>query len=351
MRARRLRIMGLFLLSALMQGTQVVSAQAGSPAGPIPVKVLAARRSALLDSLGTGVAVLRSAGAMSIEGDYPQASDFRQDNDFFYLTGLETPDSWLVFVAREDTVDETILFIPPRNPSQERWTGPKPGPDSLVAARTGITDIRPADDVESDIRQLLFSRSSPARTGGVYLKLDEDAGTDSYIRGLVFGRPAGDIHDLRVQLAQLRVVKDAEGMRRLEKAIELTDEAQLAAMRVARPGIHEYELEAEIEATFRRGGAERVGFPSIVGSGINSTVLHYDKNRRQTEDGDLVVMDIGAEFGYYSADITRTIPVSGRFTDRQKEVYELVLATQQAAIDSVRPGTTVRDLNRVARDY
>lgn len=351
MRAPRLRLIALFLFPACMTAASGTVAQVGSPAGPIPVDVLEERRSALLDSIGVGVAILRSAEPRSIEGDYPQDSDFRQDNDFFFLTGLETPGSWLVFVAREDSVDETILFVPPRNPDMERWTGPKPGPDSVVAARTGIRDVRSAEKAEEDIQRLLRGRSSPARTGGIYLKLGEDAGNDSFIRGLVFGRPAGTIHDLRVQLAQLRLVKDEEALRRLRRAIELTDEAHLAAMRIAEPGIYEYELEAAIEATFRRGGAERVGFPSIIGSGINSTVLHYDKNRRQTEAGDLVVMDIGAEYGYYSADITRTIPVSGRFTDRQQEVYELVLATQQAAIDSVRPGVTVRDLNRIARDY
>jgi Xaa-Pro aminopeptidase len=140
-------------------------------------------------------------------------------------------------------------------------------------------------------------------------------------------------------------------MRRLRRAIDITAEAQREAMRAVSPGMFEYEIEAIIEYTFRRNGAERVGFPSIVGSGPNSVTLHYDKNRRQTEAGDLVVMDIGAEWGYYTADVTRTVPVSGRFTTRQRTVYDIVLGAQQAAIDAVKPGVTIAELTRIAQQY
>lgn len=122
-------------------------------------------------------------------------------------------------------------------------------------------------------------------------------------------------------------------------------------MRQAQPGMYEYELEALVEYGFRRRGAERLGFPSIVGSGPNGTTLHYDENRRQIRPGELVVMDVGAEYGYYSADVTRTIPISGRFDDRQRRLYELVLGAQQEAIDSIRPGTDLASLNRIARDH
>ena len=122
-------------------------------------------------------------------------------------------------------------------------------------------------------------------------------------------------------------------------------------MKAARPGMYEYELEAVIEFNFRLGGAERVGFPSIVGSGPNSVVLHYDKSRRAMEAGDLVVMDIGAEYSYYSADVTRTIPVSGRCTKRQREIYDLVLGAQEAGLKAVKPGNTLLDVDRAARSY
>ncbi len=296
-------------------------AQVGSPAGPVPPERLIARRAALAERIGTGVAIVRSAEPRSVERDYPQDSDFRQANDFFYLTGLETAGSYLVVIAREDGPDEEILYLPERDPAEERWTGEKLGPGPEAARLTGIRDVRSADRAPAELESL-----AP-------------------------GVPRLDEASVRSHLAALRLVKDADELRRLRRAIEITTEAVREGMRAAAPGMWEYELEAIIEYTFRRRGAERVGFPSIVGSGPNSTVLHYDKNRRQMQDGDLVVTDVGAEFGYYTADVTRTYPVSGRFTDRQRALYELVLGAQQAAIDAVRPGVTVRELTRIAREY
>jgi len=146
-------------------------------------------------------------------------------------------------------------------------------------------------------------------------------------------------------------VKDADELTRLRKAIALTTSAERSAMGTLNPGMYEYEIAALIEYVFRRGGAERLGFPSIVGSGPNSVALHYDKDRRRMAAGDVVVMDVGAEFGYLSADVTRTAPVSGSFTPRQRAIYQLVLATQQTAIDSVRPGMDIPRLNQIARAY
>lgn len=297
-----------------------LAAQEGSPAGPIPPSVLEARREALLERIGSGVAVIRSASARDVERDYPQDSDFRQDNNFFYLTGLETPDSYLVLVARGDGEDEVILYLPPRNPAEERWTGPKIGPGPESVRLTGIEDVRSAERAEAEIGALLASQG---------------------------GNPV----DVTQHLAAMRLVKDEEELRRLRRAIEITMEAHRAAARAMEPGMWEYEIEAIVEYTFRRMGAERVGFPSIIGSGPNSTVLHYDKNRRQTRPGDLVVVDVGAEFGYYTADITRTYPVSGTFTPRQRALYDLVLGAQQAAIDAVRPGVTIAELTTIARAY
>src|SRR6185503_5853153 len=133
---------------------------------------------------------------------------------------------------------------------------------------------------------------------------------------------------------------------RLRRAIDITTQAERAAMRSVTPGLWEYQLEATVEYTFRNLGADRLGFPSIIGSGPNSTTFHYDLSRRQMQAGEMVVVDIGAEYGQYTADVTRTIPLSGKFTARQKAIYDLVLATQQAAMDSIRPGRTLRDLNR-----
>ena len=294
---------------------------------PVPVERLVARRAALMDRLGTGMAIVRSAEVRSIAVHHPQDSDYREDNNFFYLTGLEAPGATLLLVARERGADEAILYL--RTPAE-------------LLRLTGIRDIRPSAGSAAEIRSLVLASKSPARTGGLYLQRDQQTAAE-------WDRV--QVEDLEPSVAALRLVKDEDELRRLRHATGITTEALREAMRAARPGMWEYELEATIEYGFRRRGAERLGFPSIVGSGPNSTTLHYDKGRRRTQPDDVVVMDVGAEFGYYTSDVTRTIPISGRFTPRQRQLYDLVLATQQAALDSVRPGITLAELNRVARSY
>lgn len=332
-------------------------AQAGSPAGPVPVELLQARRQALIGKIKTGVAIIRGASELSNDppdSDYPQATSFRQDNDFFYFTGLETHDSWLIAVATDSTRGDIYLFIPPRNPNVERWTGAKLGPGADAAAATGIpvANIHSADSVEMYLRRFVNSAGRGAATRPPFwIRHTERDTKPEFVRDLLqtsYGLPG---EDLLPVLGALRQIKDADEVRRLTRAVEITAEGHVAAMKAAKPGAWEYEIEAAAEFTFRKLGAERLGYPSIVGSGFNSTVLHYDDNRRQTRDGDLIVMDMGAEYGYHTADVTRTIPVSGRFTPRQKAIYELVLGSQQAAIDSIRPGITLRDLDRIARQY
>jgi Xaa-Pro aminopeptidase len=327
---------------ACLLAASSVRAQAGSPAGPIPVARLEARRNALLDRLGNGIGILSSAQVRSIEGDYPQDSDYREQNDFFYLTGLEAPGASLVLVGRKPGQDQIILFLPARDSIMEKWTGPRLGPGSEASRLTGISDIRPADRAEPDIREMVLAQGSPARRRALYLSERQQQPWN-------FRQVKTENLDLLI--AGLRLVKDVDELARLRRAIAITAEALTESMKAARPGMWEYQLEALIEYTFRRNGAERVGFPTIVASGPNAVTLHYDENRRQARAGELVVEDVGAEFGYYSADITRTIPISGRFTPRQRALYDLVLGTQQAAIDSVRPGTNLIALNRIARNY
>ena len=341
------RITSALLLLTLTHAP--LAAQVGSPAGAIPVGRLQARREALARVVGTGVAIVRSAEERSIEGDYPQDSDYRENNDFFYLTGLEAPGGWVAVVAKDSALVEARLFIPARQPGSERWTGPKLGPDSVASGLTGISQVHAADSVQGVLQRLIFQPNGPARAGAVYFAKTESSLEDAFLKRLLLSSLTA--RDVRPLMAQLRLVKDADELARLRRAIDITAEAHREAMRAAKPGMWEYELEAIIEGTFRRGGAERVGFPSIVGSGPNSTVLHYDKSRRQTAAGDLVVIDIGAEYGYYSADVTRTIPITGKFTDRQRRIYELVLGTQQIAIDSTRPGRTIGQITQIARDY
>src|SRR2546426_411331 len=230
----------------------------------VDTAAVAARRLALWRSLDHGVVLIPAGHERDVERDYIQDNDFRQNNTFFYFTELETQDAWIVMTARGPDSVETALFLPPRNPARERWTGLRLGPDSPAVRPSGMAVV---------------------------------------------------------------------------------------GMRPARRGMYKCEMEAVLEAGFRKNGADRGGYPSIVGGGPNSTTLHYAVNRRQTRDGDLVVMDAGAEWGQYTADVTRTFPVNGKFTPRQKAIYDLVLATQRTAFDSVRPGVTLRDLDRIARTY
>ena len=310
----------------------------------VDTAAVAARRRALLARLGRGVVLIPAAHERQLERDYIQDNDFRQNNTFFYFTELETQDAWLLIVAGGDAGGETVLFLPPRNPSQERWTGLRLAPDSVAARLSGIRRVLPTDSLDRALRSALFRAPGP-----VYVPLDATTRDEKRVADLAF--EGHDVRNLRPLADSLRLVKDADELARLRTAVDISVLGHIAAMQAARPGMWEYEIEAVAEAAFRRNGADRVGYPSIVGSGPNSTTLHYDVSRRQTKDGDLVVLDAGAEWGQYTADVTRTFPVNGRFTPRQKAIYDLVLATQRAAFDSTRPGATIGQLNRVARDY
>jgi Xaa-Pro aminopeptidase len=325
-------------------GLQTVGAQSARSAAPIGVYTIvpelpgmgrpvdtaavAARRRALLTRIGRGTVLIPAGHERNIEQDYVQDNDFRQDNTFYYFTELETQDAFLLMTARGPDSVETVLFLPPRTPSQERWTGLRLGPDSVAVRLSGISKVLPVDSLENRLR----AAPQPVYTPRSVQKTDV-------------------VDNLTPIVDSMRAVKDADEIARLRRAVDISVAGHIAAMRAARPGMYEYELEAALEAGFRRNGADRLGYPSIVGSGPNTTTLHYDVNRRRTESGDLVVIDAAAEWGQYTADVTRTFPVNGRFTPRQKAIYDLVLGAQQAAFDAVRPGVTMRELDGIARRY
>jgi Xaa-Pro aminopeptidase len=314
---------------------------------PVDTAATAARRRALLRHIGRGAVLIPAAHERNIEQDYVQDNDFRQDNTFFYFTQLETQDAWLLMTARGPDSLETTLFLPPRTPARERWTGLRLGPDSTAVRLSGIAKIMVIDSLDSRLNRLRFSGGG----GGapVYIPLGPSTKDERRIADMAFS--GADIRNLLPIVDSMRAVKDADEVARLRRAVDISVAGHVAAMRAARPGMFEYELEAALEAGFRTNGADRLGYPSIVGSGPNSTTLHYDVNRRRTENGDLVVIDAAAEWGQYTADVTRTFPVNGKFTARQKAIYDLVLGAQQAAFDSVRPGITMFELDGIARRY
>jgi len=304
---------------------------------PVDTAAVAARRRALLKRIGRGAALIPAGHERNIEQDYVQDNDFRQDNTFYYFTELETQDAWLLLTARGPDSLETVLFLPPRTPSQERWTGLRLGPDSVAVRLSGIATVLPIDSLAARLR---------SAGGPVYTSLRPNSRDQQPIASIV-----SDTRDVRPIVDSMRAVKDADEIARLRRAVDISVAGHIAAMRAAQPGMYEYELEAALEAGFRRNGADRLGYPSIVGSGPNTTTLHYDVNRRRTENGDLVVIDAAAEWGQYTADVTRTFPVNGKFTPRQKAIYDLVLGAQQAAFDALRPGVTMRELDGIARRY
>ena len=345
-----LRRSGLFCLLLA-----AAPAAAQTPADdPPPVKELpgagravdqeayAARRARLAERVGKGVVIIPAGQRQDLERLVLQDNDFRQDDYFFYLTGLETPGAWLMVVATDGAVESTTLYLPRVNPMMMRWTGVQLGPGEEAARLTGISQVEEA--TPEVLEQALAAEDAPLFT-------TRWAGTEG--NRLIEGweQNGKEFADVVPALDSLRQVKDSLGLAALRRAITITAEGASAGMRAAHPGMWEYQLEATIEYTFRNLGADRVGFPSIVGSGPNSTTLHYDISRRRMEEGDLVVVDIGAEYAMYTADVTRTFPVSGRFTERQRGIYELVLETQNAIIEAIRPGVTLQELTVIGRSH
>lgn len=287
-----------------------------------------ARRERLLAELGDGALVAIGAAPTEI---------LAGDKDFFYLTGLRS-DPAVLLAARKDGEVREVLFLPARNPHRERWDDVRLFPGPAATTETGI-ETRPIGElgavlVEWKAAAKTFHVARAGLTGTQSIGL-----LDEVLPGSTDPTPA--IH-------QLRLVKDAGELELLRRAVDLTGNGIVEALRAARPGMYEYELQALGEFLWRRGGAEREGFDSILGSGPNACVLHYRANRRQTAEGDIVVMDVGAEVGGYTADVTRTFPVNGKFTDRQREVYGLVLEAQKAGIALCRPGKRVADVHNAA---
>jgi Xaa-Pro aminopeptidase len=313
------------------------SAVVAAPELPVAPDVLATRRSALLETIGSGVAVVPATSPPRRPGGYPVAS-----SDFEYLTGLELSDAWLVLSAPEPDEHVAVLYL----------SGNAPAAGQMVEAGTvtGIADVRCFGDAPEDLVALLRTDGASTLETSLFLSMGMRGAPDADVLAAV-DTTGLKIQNLRPAIARLRVVKDEEELARLRRASELSALGAAHGMRSARPGLGEAEIQAVIEAEFRAGGALETSFPSIVASGSNALVLHYNDNVSTLVDGELLLTDVGAEYAGYAGDVTRTYPINGTFTDRQRELYALVLSTQEAAIDSVRPGVTIEDLNRIAREH
>ncbi|MBI3271320.1 MAG: Xaa-Pro aminopeptidase [Planctomycetes bacterium] len=306
-----------------------------------------ARRARFLERIQGGAAIFPSASVLYRSND--SEFEFRQDSDFWYLTGFDEPDAVAVLLATQPK-PRLVLFVRRRNPKEEVWTGYRAGVDGAVK-RFGADEAFPIDQLDKLLPRLLRN------TERVYYRLGRDAAMDRRIVSAIDrvrrqerqGHLAPTaIHDPREVLHEMRLVKAEDELALMRRATDITCAGHRAAMRTARPGQFEYQLEAELEYVFRQQGSPSPGYPSIVGSGPNATILHYNTNRRKIEDGDLVLIDAGAEVEGYSGDVTRTFPVGRSFSRAQAAIYREVLKAQCAVIESVKPGKTFNSLHELA---
>src|SRR4030095_15852648 len=265
---------------------------------------------------------------------------FRQDSDFFYLTGFEEPDAIAVIKSSEQPA--YTLFVRPRDPEREIWDGRLAG---VEGARNdyGAQESFPISEFDEKLHEILDGAERLYYRLGINGDLDDKIIKEiSRMRALNRKpiHPPQTIIDPATIVHEMRVVKSVEEIELMQRAADIAAEAHCEAMKAARPGMNEYELEALIERIFRQRGASAPAYTSIVGAGPNATVLHYINNDGSLRDGDLLLIDAGAEYKGYASDITRTFPINGRFTKPQREIYELVLKAQKACVEMVRPGVT-----------
>ncbi len=328
------------------------------PAGPDPVGLespvmpgdaaiavaeYAARRAALAEAMDDGVLLV--LGSPQPAADY---LPYQQRAEFRYLTGITEPGAALVIEKREGAIEERV-FVMPRDPARETWEGRRLGAEGARAATGAAAATR--DRLHPDLQERLARHGTLYTLGG--RPSDPAAGLvlgpeQQFVRALLAEHPELTVRDLEPAVASLRAFKSPAEIDLLRRAIHITVLAQREATRAVTPGLNEFEIQALIEYTFRRHGAEGTGFASIVGSGPNSTTLHYRDADRFMRDGEVLLMDVGARYRGYTADITRTVPVNGSFSQPQRDIYQTVLDAQKAAEDLLRPGATWEQLNAAA---
>ncbi|HLX29397.1 MAG TPA: aminopeptidase P N-terminal domain-containing protein [Casimicrobiaceae bacterium] len=309
------------------------------------------RREAVLKAMrertGGGLALVPTAAEVARNRDslYP----FRHDSYFYYLSGFPEPEAVIALDAGPDG-DRHVLFCRERDEEREIWDGFRYGPD---AAREifGFDEALPISALSQRLPEIASDRPALFTPLGLSEPWDRkvaDLLNEVRSRARTGVAAPEEVVDVRATLDSMRLVKDEHELSLMRRACAISSAAHRRAMRVARPGMYEYQVEAELLHEFLREGAQSVAYSSIVASGPNACVLHYRDNDRQTIDGDLLLIDAGCEYQGYASDITRTFPVNGKFTGPQKAIYELVLAAQLACIDAVQPGAPFHDYHHVA---
>jgi Xaa-Pro aminopeptidase len=294
-----------------------------------------------------------------------QAYVFHQEDNFYYLTGHNEEGAGVIVLpapkngAASDGWDgpREIFFLPAKNPAKEKWNGVRISPsDPGIEARTGFATVKPFSEMRATVEKL--AKLYPAIC--TILPYEKENGGYPHEKAVVdwlqLAAPQAKLKDIRPQIGALRQVKSPGEIAFLKQAIDLSLDAQIEAMKIMRPDLYEYQVAARMVEVHAWGGSEAEGYTPIVGAGPNSTVLHYDKLARKIEDGDIVVLDVGAQYSGYSADITRTLPANGKFTPRQREIYNIVLGAQNAALAALKPGMDLcpkgdKSVYKISYDY
>jgi len=303
---------------------------------PLPIKAFHKRRARLAEELDTGLVILPTAPERSRNADTHY--DYRWDSGFYYMTGFREPEAVLVMAL--GSKPRSILFCRDKNLEREIWDGFRFGPD-LARATFGFDEAYSIGELDERIPELLANQEV------LHTPVGSDASWDARVAGWLNAVRAKvrtgitapvQIRDVRATVNDMRLVKDEQELAIMRRAGEISSAAHARAMRAAKPGKREYEIEAELLHEFCRNGARAPAYGSIVAAGANACVLHYRSNDAELKRGELMLIDAGCELDSYASDITRTFPISGKFSAVQKDVYELVLAAQEAGIKAVQPG-------------
>jgi Xaa-Pro aminopeptidase len=349
-----------FFLASFFAGLcLLIATEPGAAIDRQPAADYHARREALAKK-ANGVVVLFAA----TENDGPNdLYGFRQDDNFYYLSGMSEPGAALMIVSPAEAKGDTparsyaeILYLPPRNLTQEKWTGPKPGAENPEASKiTGFDRVEEMGQLPNDVDKYVGSARPQ-----VYTDIASEDQPSPSSRPLAFLKRLNaylSFQDVKPMISSLRTAKDAGEMALVRKAVDASVAAHFAAFKAVKPGVNEREISALMQFEWGKRGCERVAYAPIVGSGYYSTVLHYSDDDKVMKSGDVVVIDAAGEYSMYASDITRTLPVNGHFTARQREIYDIVLGAQQAAAAAFVSGKSnmKRDdpasLHKVAFDY
>ncbi len=323
-----------------------------------PNSVYAERRAKLAAQADGPVVLWGFTGREEVSQSYV----FAQEENFYYLTGHNEEGAGLVILPAPKSGGAAngpgeILFLPAKNPQKEKWNGVRMSPsDPGIEARTGFSNVKSFDELRAAVENLAKTFTNFNTILPYQKELGGYPHEKAVVDWLQVAAPQAKLKDTRAQISALRQIKSPGEIAFLKEAIDLSLDSHLGAMKLMRPGLYEYQVAAKMVEIHAWGGSEAEGYAPIVGAGPNSTALHYDKLSRKIEAGDIVVLDVGAQYSGYSADITRTIPANGKFTPRQREIYEIVLGAQNAALAALKPGMDFcskgdKSVHKIAYDY